>query len=52
MSSTVYPLHLEPSGNVGFRQLASNVLFKYQGLCLKNYFSLPLSELVLVLSQF
>lgn len=48
----MYPLHLGPSGNVGFHQLASNILFKYQGSCLKNYFSLPLSQLVLVRSQF
>jgi len=52
VSSTVYPLHFEPSGNLGFRRLASNVLIKYQGSHLKNYFSLPLSELLLVLSQF
>lgn len=51
MSSTV-PTPLEPSGSPGFPQLAGNVLIKYQGSCLKNYFSLPLSELVLVLSQF
>lgn len=51
VSSTVYPLHFEPSGNSGFHQLAGNVLIKYQGSCLKNCFSLPLSELVLVLSQ-
>lgn len=47
MSSTLGTLWQPP----GFPQLAGNVLIKYQGSCLKNYFSLPLSELELVLSQ-